>query len=488
MKKKSKSLTQTDYKRLKSKEGKYLFLYDVARNKNAIGIITDRVIPKLKLPRIKRAKSLAMTNLEKWHFYMKDITSPSAFIEWGFYSLIGSALQRRVWTGAPTVFVPTGKPLFPNTYIILTAEPGIGKGLVITEVKKLLNYHKIDPKNKNHVSITAEDDQNKISKAAKLEVPTLIPIGADAMTYEALVKAMSKCTRAHWVELTKDKPKVPYFHSSICFALEEISSLFRKHTEDLVNCLLQTYDCGDYKYETVSRGVDFIKNCCLNLLGGTTPGFIRRIFGDSLINEGFASRSIFVFAEKNRFSRLRPPEYNEDQRQAHKELADHIRRLTELFGEVRFTSDAIEYLEDWWRGINEHPERRPNTNPKLVPYYARKNITAQKLAMILHFSESLTMEVNLLEAKKAVALLDENERHMHNAISTEGKNPNSDVAAKILRHLLRFGPQSKKALYVEFYNDLPNGDASLADALDYLLKSEKIVVETKGEITKFKAL
>lgn len=414
-----------------------------------------------------------MTNKDRWTFYCSDICSPNSFIDWGFYYIIASALQRRVWTG------DVRKPLFSNIYVILTADPGVGKGLIVTEVAKVLRYHKLTKESQeNNENIFAEE-----AKALKAigEKPLLIPMGADATTYEALVKAMSRACRCSW--FYKDGKKLPYIHSSICFCLEEISSLFRKHTEDLVRFLLVTYDCGDYRYDTVSRGLDVIKSSCLNLFGGTTPSFIKRIFGDELLTDGFASRTIFPFELGNRFQRLRPPSFNEEQIKEYEILLKHVKDLSELHGEVKFTSEAEKYLEHWW--VHESLHKRVNNSPKLIPYYARKNITVQKLAMILHFSDSLEMSVNLDECKAALVVLEQVEKKMHNAINLSTKNPLAELSENILKYIHRNGPQSKKELLIEFWSDLQGGKEALDAILEYLITAQLVKI---GEGKKYEAI
>jgi hypothetical protein len=403
-----------------------------------------------------------MTFMEKWDFYCKEISSPQIFIEWAAYGIIAAALQRRVWTGTER------KPLFPNLYIILSGPPGVGKGLILSEVKKVLTHFKIEaPKEEN-----PNKNANLLfaTKPAPSAPDLLIPVGADASTYEALVKAMSRCIRS----FKQPTSKIPYVHSSICFCLEEISSLFRKHTEDLVNFLLVAYDCGDYRYETIGRGTDYIKNCCLNFMGGTTPSFIRRVFGDELLTDGFASRTVFAHALSNRFWRLRPPEFSDEQIRAHDQILEHVKQVALLHGEVKFTPDAIEFLEHWWNNDAQH--KRANNSPKLLPYYARKNITVQKLAMVVHFMNHLTMEVNIDECKEAIAITERAERQMHFAVQLEAGNPLSKVTIDIERFVAKNHEQGlrKQDLLLEFWGELPQGENSLDSVLAFLISTGKL--------------
>jgi len=80
-----------------------------------------------------------MTNLEKWRFRLKDVESPNSYIDWSFWFVISSALQRRVWFGHKE------DPLHFNQYIFLVGPPATGKGRVIKPVNTLLRANKLNP-------------------------------------------------------------------------------------------------------------------------------------------------------------------------------------------------------------------------------------------------------------------------------------------------------------------------------------------------------
>ena len=62
---------------------------------------------------------------------------------------------------------------------------------------------------------------------------------------------------------------------------------------------------------------------------------------------------------------------------------------------------VIDYIEHWWNGVETTKALRPNKSLKLIPYYARKNIHLLKVAMSLHFGESLDMTLPLSAVKRA---------------------------------------------------------------------------------------
>jgi hypothetical protein len=441
---------------------------------------------------------MGLSNFEKWQTYMSWCVSPDNYIDFGFYNLITSALQRRVYGG------PKHSPLYPNTYSILVGEPGVGKGLVIREVTKIIKHHKLkDPreKKKNIEEPISESDklaseilqkeefkdaQEKEDIFAKkhkwYEKPLLIPVAADATTYEALVLEMARSKRLlNYPDVDAEgKPKLGiYTHSSLSFCLEEMSSLFRKRMEDLIHFLIQAYDCGDYNYETIKRGKDRVRNCCLNILGGTTPGFMQNMFNDAIISEGFASRTFFIFATKNRKTCLRIPDLTAEQISYREDIIKHVEKLTTLYGNVQYTDEAWTFLEDWW---NKSQHERPNISARLNPYYARKNIHVQKIAMALHFSEHTSMEIGVDTFQKALEILGCEEKKMHYCLGLDNTNPLAHCSRKIDSFVSRNGSAfSFQDLLAEFWSSLPSKEPKedLNTIMEHLIFSGSIMSELR---------
>lgn len=403
---------------------------------------------------------------------MKERTSPDSFITMGFYYMFSAALQRKVWLQSDL------HPIFPNIYVLLVAPAAVGKGLVLSPVTSLLKFHKKKSLNESE-HLTQEQkallDDIAIGKKNKdSDERLLIPVGADATTYEALLRYLAKATGS--VIYKQDGQTKIYTHASVCFCLEEASSLFRKHTEDVVNLLVKAWDCGDYTYDTKTQGKDVIKRACINFLAGTTPSFMQRVFTDELLTEGYASRTIFVYESTNRFNRLRIPDPTAEQLNAYKDIAEHLGRVAKLYGRVEFTAEAEEFLEDWW--CNIHPTKKINSSDKLDSYYGRKNLHVQKLAMAVHFSDNVSMTIPKQAVIKALELLELVERKMHLAICISNTNPIAKLAKKIYRGITREGGQTRKLLLAEHYGDAPNGLTDIDEAIKYLLTVNKIQIDS----------
>jgi hypothetical protein len=435
------------------------------------------------------------TNYERWRLYTADFVSPDNYIDWGFYYLISAALQRRVWVGSGP------GSIFPNMYTILVGDPAVGKGLVVKQIAEFLKHHRMRDPNadkrlkdnaptdadraameevaKTDYNLAAESEGKSEDKKGKnrqvFEKPLLLPVAADATTYEALVRAFSMSLRRinykeYNEELKREVMKI-YTHSSLCFCLEEISSLFRKNTEDVVHFLLQAYDCGDYEYDTKTQGKDRIKKCCLNFFGGTTPGFMQDIFDDQLLTEGFSSRTFFVFSASNRKSSFWIPDMTREQLAAKQAILEHIEKLTHLYGSIHITPETRQWLQEWWKTAQL---QRPNTSLKLNAYYGRKNLHVTKLAMALHFGESTEMAIPQSTFERSIQILAKEEKNMHLALGIEKSNPLTAPIKKILKYLEVNEAKTFKELLVEFFDALPSGKESLEQIIDYLVMSGKM--------------
>ncbi len=433
-----------------------------------------------------------MTNLEHWNNYTSGLSSPQSYLDWCWRYTISAALQRRVWAGPPN------QPVYPNMYIILVGEPGIGKGLPIREVSNILrhwklsdaksNTDKLDKQQQDVAKTVIEGDLHKAqdaelqakSKGADVVPAGLIPLAADATTYEALVKAVSEgYRRINYVD-ENGKLKI-YGHSSMAFALQELGSLMRKRTDDTVNYLLGLYDCPvDYEYITLTRGKDRVRKGCINLLAGTTPTFMQSTFDEKLMGEGFSSRTFYIFASKNRKNTFFLPTLNESQKESYNVLVNHIRDLTSLYGNVTVEQSTFDWLAKWWDDTENRKHDRVNRSVKLIPYYARKNIHVMKVAMALHFSDSLEMRIPLETFQRAIKILEEEEKNMHFAITVGSDNHLAKVANKVIE-MLSSGPKCFVELYTKCFSIADR--KQLEETLAFLTDTEQVTVftETVGE-------
>ena len=168
-----------------------------------------------------------MINIEKWRGYLKDLESPNLFIDWGFYSMIATALQRRVW------LYPDTFTLYPNLFTLLVGPPAAGKSRVISQVSEFVKHPSL-------IKRTPKKKKNEV------EIKPFYPISADTITQEGLVRfIVEECARDFFYK-NGDNKKIRSSHFSVGFMIEELGVLLRKNTDNIVNMLNQFYDSRDY--------------------------------------------------------------------------------------------------------------------------------------------------------------------------------------------------------------------------------------------------
>lgn len=423
------------------------------------------------------------SNYERWIYYLQEFGSPKIFKDWGFYSMISATLQRRVYAGTERL------PLFPNMFVLLTAPAGIGKGMILGEIERIFRH----PRMKKVAGIE-ETRQAAIDEVARLAggqgqelratakrdsanialKNMLIPLSPNATTFEGMCDILAQSTSPLRI-VNPDGTTRPGMHSSLCVHLEELGSLFRRNTEDINTLLCQLYDCKDpYQYRPKSAELAEIRYPCVSILAGATPDMIRRTFSNAILNEGFASRTVFAYAPDWSFPKYDTPTWTEDQLKEHAKIADHVLALAKIQGPVSFTPEAHEFSRSTFER-EDFQAARINKNPKLDAYYRRRNITHKKLSMAVHYADHLTNIIGVESCITAHKLLERTEETMHLALASDAKNPLAPAVEIVAKHIRREGEATKKQLLTQYFDDLP-GDPyeSIETVLKVLIDSGKI--------------
>lgn len=407
---------------------------------------------------------------------MEPVGAPQCFIDFSFYSLISIALQRRVWLGSRD-----HRPLFPNMYICSVAEPGVGKGNTTGPVMKILQSLKrkvVDAKGQ-----VIKDAQALVD--AKTNPPLMYPVGANVSSFEKAVARLSSepCTTRYTPINPKDTGI--YYHHSIAYVLDELTSVFGKESGEMRTLLISCYGDEFYARDTHLHGEERIDNPCVSILAGTQPDVLAECVRTRILNDGMLSRLIFVYGEKYRFRTAVFDAPSEQQLECYEQLRAYVAGLLPLYGQLPTEPGYKEWLNDWFK---DESTVTTNKSPKLKEYFARKNIHVQKLAMALHFSEPrdglgvLTIDT----VKRAIAILEGIEPTMHRAFGGGGENK---VASQIkpLMSILRLAapePVTLEDLLDNLLNELRRDQ--LEQLLADLIVTRKIVQVNAGTTVGYK--
>lgn len=382
--------------------------------------------------------------------YCRDLESPESYIRWSYYSMIASALARRVWYRSnPITKQPDHNSLFCNLFILLCGPPATGKGRAMRQMKAVLK----DPRMIQFV----KDPTN----GTMLEVPC-VSIGADATTLESIYQEMSSSTRSftHKADLGEGKRDIVLncAHTSCSFLIEELGVLLTKESDKTVHFLNDGFDCGDVNYKTKHQGKFRLHNCCINIAAGCYPEFIRD--NPHIIVQGFSSRLIVVYESEKRFHKFYEG-VDTSQQHHYDAIVEHVKVLaTKVVGEITLSADALACLKHIYPSFDDR-QTRINKDPRLDNYYARKNIHMQKLAAIHHFSERLdSMVVEQPSVEYAFNELNRVEVRMSDAWKASGRNAGYEVGLQIVRYLEGVGDNGAtyKRLLLDFTRDIKRSD------------------------------
>jgi hypothetical protein len=149
-------------------------------------------------------------------------------------------------------------------------------------------------------------------------------------------------------------------------------------------------------------------------------------------------------------------------------------KLSQLYGQCQYGEGALEFLREWFEDIQKNPHKRANNSPKLVPYYGRLNIHVMKVAMAMHFGESviggswndISMVIPKETFQRAIDFLRREELTMHMAIEVVS-NKMSKLTKKIVEGL-RAQPLEIVPIYA-YTHGLYEKMTEVDDALEYLL-------------------
>lgn len=402
------------------------------------------------------------TIFDRYKNYCSCLETTPLYVEYSFYNLIAACLQRRVWLGKNET-----TRVYPNLYLVFVGDPGTGK-TIATRV----NLHLL----------------SKFKKIKGDKETPKIPICPDTISVEALIRKL-----AFGTEFFKDSLGIPHAQAPLTFLAEELANLFKKDDQQLVKFLLQGYDCGDYEKE-LKGDKDFntkesVFNMCINFLGATTPENMIDFMAKGLLTDGFLGRAIFIYGgrplEKKTFF-----EPNLEQVMDLKYVEDYCRCLTEVCGEVIFSDEARDFLDDWYRNKSHITI---NDDRKLTHYYGRKKINVIKLSIIFHYATTYRDNlVQVQDVKNALDALMRVELTMHLALASVGRNPVHHLSENILSYLAdrkRRYPQNSDQ-YIKTLDQLKllffaDGDGvQITAACEYLIISKrvKLTVNNKQQV------
>lgn len=294
-------------------------------------------------------------HFEDWLRAYTQFTSiseaPAALHFWVGVSTLAGAIKRRIWIDE-RVFQIT-----PNFYIVLVAPPGIAtKSTTIRIGMDLLRG-----------------------------VPG-IKFGPQSSTWQSILDAFKD---ANEVLEVNGHTTIPM--SCLTFPVTELGTFLRTDDPEFVNFITGIWDGQPEPWDRRTRkdGLTEIHNPWVNMIGATTPAWLKTSFPESMVGGGLTSRILFVYADKKRHliaypSDIALPEEYSDNK---KKLIEDLTRISLLKGEYKLSPDAKKWGREWYETLWTHrPEHM--ASERYSVYIARKQTHLHKLALIFTIAKS----------------------------------------------------------------------------------------------------
>jgi len=345
--------------------------------------------------------------------YTASSEAPKIFRKWVAIGMVASCLGRRVWT---TTTDPNS-PFFPNLFILLVGEPGVGKSLQLGNARKLMKE--------------LEDHYD------------LVKVGPDQITPESLAEELGQLNSQPDRE---DKDSVPEEQDAdMALFLNEFGNFVKADSAnftDHITFLSGLYDCPDfYSKKTKTAGDDFIIRPCLNMVASTQPSWIGQAFDRMSLGQGFPARLMLVYSDNRKRNRPFRGYPNEDG--LRKDLLSKLSEVAHLNGMMTWSEEAQEYYADLYE---EDVPPKP-TEPLLASYNERRGFYLAKLSMISAANDGARMVINKQHVEQALSWMTEIEEDMPKALLSAGGNKERGIEATLLKELAQYRKFSEAFLH-----------------------------------------
>lgn len=335
--------------------------------------------------------------------------APVAFNIWAALSVISAVLKNNVYINRGTF------KIYPNQYIVLVSPPGIGKGTAIHPAHAFIKEH----------------------------TPALANYLSDRITAPRIVE-----------KLAQGFPGVPTINNGVLSVKQDSSAIiqatelstFLGSSDWMPGFLCDTWDRGEFEYDTKGKGTHLVRNMCVSLIGACVPDFIRDLNKDSgkAISGGFTARTLFIFANEKSKSIVWPQGFDStaEGKKLKQDLADDLEAIARLNGEFKWTNTAKVMFERAYSAIKSTED-----DTDVVRHFkARQPVHIMKLAMCFSAATNDSLIIDDYCINTAIALIDAVLKTLDITFRGVGTNPFAEITAKILSYIERKGTVARTVL------------------------------------------
>jgi hypothetical protein len=383
--------------------------------------------------------------LKSYANYTRISESPTEFHFWTGVSVLAGALRRKVWIDMKS-FVWT-----PNFYVILVGPPGVAaKSTSISMGMSLLTH-----------------------------VPS-IQFGPESMTWQALAKDLEDAIE--YAKYTKpDGTEGILKMSCLTIPVSELGTFLRLDDEQLMSFLIRMWEGQEdvFRHKTKASGNVEVENPWLNVIGATTPAWLRDNFPESMVGGGLTSRVVFVYGDKKRALIPYPDEVvpDADHQRLRADLIEDLVAISKISGPYILSQFAREWGRAWYTDHN-NPDLRSQhlVSDRFGGYLARKQTHIHKLAIILAASQRDERRIEEADLKEACDIMEIMERDMSKVFDYIGCVEQRNYITEIVNTVRYYGQMTDQGLWSKCMNLMTRRDYE--EALKAAYKSGLVTLVT----------
>lgn len=348
--------------------------------------------------------------------YTKASESPLQFHFWTGVSVIAGALRGKVWRDEMT-FRWT-----PNLYTILVGPPGIAQ----------------------------KSTSMKLGMSLLEEIDG-VHFGPSSATWQSLTQTMQNAGEE--INYLDDVGNNASFTiSCVTLAISELGTFMKLASEGFADVLIDMWDGQiqkrNWTHATVASSQASIANPWLNMIGCTTPSWLRDNYPESMIGGGLTSRIVFVYGSRKRHLVAYPSQsYQKGEfHDLRQRLIEDLNYIAIMRGPLDMTPEAISWGQKWYEDLWSY--RPPHlSNERYDAYIARKQVFLHKLAMIVAAAKSNEMVLTQAHLEQANGLLAVIEKNMGRVFQSIGFTPQAAHVDSITRVLKTYKKLNVNDLY-----------------------------------------
>ena len=382
--------------------------------------------------------------------YAPFTESPTQFMIWSAISAVGSVLKNKVYFKHGTFTI------YPNQYIILTSEPGIGKGSAIHPAYNIVKD--LGLANIMSDRITAPRIIDRLSTGVPGQ---LKPINGQ-------------------ISFTKD--------STATIISTELQTLLTS-SDWMLSFLCDMWDRGEFYYDTKTQGSsNVVSGLCVSLIGACVPNYIRKINKDVMasINGGFTARALFIFADD--VSQRIPLPSDIESTQKGKTLIDNLKHdlseISNLNGKFKFDIEAEHlYIQ------NYNAMRIKDEDSDVVRHFKRRmHVHIIKLAMIFSASHKDDLIISKFDLLNAIYCINDVLKNLDKAFRGVGDSDLAEATAKVQDFIDKKGSVTYREILSHLHRHVsPENLARIMDVMYTINYCEKRMVGKQELICRTKA-